>query len=353
MRIVMLAESFHPRIGGVEKHVLHLSAELARQGHQVTVLAPRHAPSLAPAERLGPVEVLRFPQHRRPHTQKPGVWLWMLRRLPLLAACDLVHVHGQTALLAWYLPFRALLARKPVFITFHGHDGRFPPGRSHGRRKRIAGRLARGTVCVGHYLSMWYGTRCDAVTYGAVEPPPADLPPQDGRIVYVGRLARDTGVMSFLEGLRLVRERTGTPWRLTLCGDGPLRGEIDAFARTHGMDVELPGAVPDPLSWIQRARFVFTSGYLGLLEAMICRRLAFAVYENPLKRDYLERMPGAREKAVIASGAEDLAWQFVESLRDPGREASRVERAYGYAEQQTWERLARTYLDLYGSAGIR
>jgi len=354
MRIVMLTESFHPRIGGVEKHVHRLSMELARQGHRVTVLTPRYDPALPPEEHLGPVRILRFPRSRVPHTQKPGVWLWLLSRLPLFAESDLVHVHGQTALLAWYLPLRALLAGKPVFITFHGHDGRFPPGRRHRLERKIAERLTRGNICVGHYLQTWYGTRCHAVTYGAVAEPAGErAPARDGPIVHVGRLEKDTGILSYLQALRLIRERTAKTWKLLLCGDGPLRERLRTFVREHALDVELLGTVPDPVPWIQQSRFVFTSGYLALLEAMICGRLVFSVYENPLKRDYLERMPRAREMLSIAGGAEDLAGQFCEILESPGLEAARVERAQRFAREQTWERLARTCLDLYGSAGIR
>ncbi len=353
MGIVMLTESFHPQIGGVEKHLRHISREFTCRGHRVTILTRRSDPALPAEEMLGAVRVLRFPQYRTPHAQKPGVWLWMLRRLPLFSESDVVHIHGQTALLAWYLPLRALLARKPVFITFHGHDGHFPPGRGHRFGRKAAERLTRGNICVGHYLGKWYGTRCHAVTYGAAEAPAEERPAEDGRIVHVGRLQEDTGILSYLQALRLIRERTGNPWKMILCGDGPLRDRVKAFAREHSLDVELPGTVPDPMTWMQGSRFVFTSGYLAVLEAMICRRPVFSVYGNPLKQDYLEMMPRAKDMMVIANGAEDLAGQFCRLLEDPRRETSLVERAHRFAREQTWERVARTYLDLYASAGIR
>jgi glycosyltransferase involved in cell wall biosynthesis len=352
MRIVMLTESFAPRIGGVEKHLLRVSEELAGRGHWVTILTPRDSPELPPEERSGGVRVLRFPRSGRSRAGNPEVWLWMLRRLALLAESDVVHVHGQTALLAWYLPFRFLLPGKAVFITFHGHPGRFPLGLRHRFERKVSERLCRGNLCVGHYLEKWYGTRASAVTYGATDPPRRNLPPRNGRIVFVGRLEEDTGILLYLRALRIIREMTGEPWSLRVCGAGSLRSRVERFAREHGLRVDLAGVVPDPLPHVQGSRFVFTSGYLSLLDAMICRRFVFSVYENPLKRDYLEMMPRARDLMEISGSPEDLATAFCRVLREPDRETACIERAHRFAAAQTWERMATTYLELYGSFGI-
>jgi glycosyltransferase involved in cell wall biosynthesis len=276
----------------------------------------------------------------------------MLRRLALLSESDVVHVHGQTALLAWVLPFLFLLPGKPVFITFHGHPGGFPLGRRHRLERKLAETLTRGNLCVGHYLEKWYGTRAGAVTYGATDPPREDRPGENGKIVFVGRLEEDTGILLYLRALRIIREKTGDPWELVVCGAGSLRDRVEQFAGEHGLLVHLAGAVPDPLPLVQGSRFVFTSGYLSLLDAMICRRFVFSVYENPLKRDYLEMMPRARNLMEISGSPEELASAFCRVLRESGREAACVERAYRFAAEQTWERLATAYLQLYGSFGI-
>jgi glycosyltransferase involved in cell wall biosynthesis len=301
----------------------------------------------------GDIRILRFPQKQTPHLQKPGVWLWLLRRLPLLAGCDVVHIHGQTALLAWYLPFRLLLPGKPVFITFHGHPGVFPLGRRHRFERRLAEKLTRDNICVGHYLEKWYGTRAAAVTYGAAGPPREAGAPEDRTISFVGRLEKDTGILLYLQALSIIREKTGERWKLTVCGDGALRNRVRDFIREQGLDADLLGTVSDPMPRVWKSRFVFASGYLALLEAMVCRRLVFAVYENPLKRDYLEMMPGAREMMVISGSAEELAASFLQVLQEPVREAAYVERAHRFAEEQTWGRVAETYLSLYGSRGVK
>jgi len=344
----MLASSFSPYIGGVERHLLGLSRELTNRGHAVTVLAPRTEPPLPREEWNTGIRILRFPQSKVPHTQKPGVWFWMLSRLSLLSGSDVIHVHDQGAFLAWFLPFRFLFSWKPVFITFHGHEGRFPLSRRHRYARKVPEALTRGNICVGHFLEKWYGTRSDAITYGAVEKPRNHPPPENDRhIVYVGRLEEDAGILTYMQALRLLSETRQGAWKLSICGDGSLRSRVEAFAREHSLDVEFLGVVRDLVPWIQHSRFVFTSGYLAILEAMICRRLVFSVYENPLKRDYLEMFPGAEERMMISGSPADLAGKLEGVLAHPDQEESRVEEAFRFAEQQTWGHLADTCLELY------
>ena len=358
MRIVMLAAFFHPHIGGVERHVRYLSEELSRQGHSITVLTKRYDPSLLREERLGPIRILRFPQSTIPHTQKLGVWLWLLSRLHLLVRADVIHVHDHTAFNAWYLPFRFLLPWKPVFATFHGYEGLVPIPRRYLVGRKWVERLTRGNICVGHFLEKWYGTRSDVITYGAADPPGEVPEPEPRTIVFMGRLEPDTGIMDYLRAMPLVVEGAGDderegPLKLIVCGDGSLRREIRDFVESRPLDVEMVGAVHDPSRWIRRGRFIFASGFLTILEAMACRRLVFAVHDNPLKQDYLEMMPGAAEMMVVAGSPEELAGRLREILDRPDLEGAMIERACRFAREYTWERLAGTYLELYRSRGVR
>ena len=359
VRIVMLTAFFHPHIGGVERHVRYLSEELVRQGHSITVLTKRYDRALPSEERLGPIRILRFPQSTIPHTQKPGVWLWLLSRLHLLLRADVIHVHDHTAFNAWYLPFRILLPWKPVFATFHGYEGLVPIPRRYIIGRKWVERLTRGNICVGHFLEKWYGTQSDVVIYGAVDPPEEIREPEPRTIVFMGRLEPDTGIMDYLRAMPLIvkgpagPDEPERPLKLIVCGDGSLRREVRAFAESRALDVEMIGAVQDPSRWIQRGRFIFASGYLTILEAMTCRRLVFSVHDNPLKRDYLEMMPGAADMMVVAGSPEELAGRVREILDRPDRESAMVERACRFAREHTWERMAGTYLDLYLSRGVR
>lgn len=351
MRIVMITEHFSPRIGGVEKHVLNLSRELARQGHPVSVLTLKYDPSLPSEEFIGPLRVRRFAPHSRAGTRGRAMWIERMRWLPLLLEADVVHVHDHRTFLRWYLPFRILFARKPVFATFHGHEGNVPPALRDRIGRRCVERLTHGNICVGTYLETWYGTRSDAFTYGAVKAPAKSARPAARTAVFVGRLEPDTGIMTYMKALPQVRNLCKQPLKLVVCGDGSLKEWVREAARKDASDVQILGTVPDPLHWIQRGRYAFVSGYLGILEAMICRRLVFAVHDNPLKRDYLQAMPGAEKNMVIAGSPEELARRFCDVTGDPERTDSLIEQAHSFAREQTWERLAETYLDLYRSKG--
>jgi glycosyltransferase involved in cell wall biosynthesis len=234
-----------------------------------------------------------------------------------------------------------------MFITFHGHEGRFPLGRRHLYGRKVAEALTRGNICVGHFLEKWYGTRSNLITYGAVDPPRLQITPECQSIVFVGRVEEDTGIRIYLQALHLLRQKTSESWKLYICGDGPLRTWAEEYAREHGLNVDLLGWVQDPSPWVQRSRFVFSSGYLAMLEAMISRRLVFCVYQNPVKRDYLEMIPDAEKMLVISGHAEGLAGEFERVLRDPNREACLVDKAFRFAERHSWENLADTYLKLY------
>jgi glycosyltransferase involved in cell wall biosynthesis len=67
LRILMLAESYSPIVGGVERVVEGLSAELARRGHEVSVATLRQ-PGVEPLEVDGvEVHALRSSAYRIPH----------------------------------------------------------------------------------------------------------------------------------------------------------------------------------------------------------------------------------------------------------------------------------------------
>ena len=94
---------------------------------------------------------------------------------------------------------------------------------------------------------------------------------EKGRVVFVGRLSPEKNLLSLLEAL------SGIDVRLTVIGDGPLRGALEAQARACGLDVEFLGRVPnDDLPVVlQRAEvFILPSHYEGnpkaLIEAMAC-----------------------------------------------------------------------------------
>ena len=262
----MLASRFHPHLGGVEKHLWELLSELVSRGHVCSVITERHSDDLPPRETVmvsgAEVEVFRISAGDQSGTSalsRKTCWPSLLRLRAVVGAADLVHCHDFSAFIYWYLPLRLLYPGKKVYVTFHGWEGACPPPRKAVLLRRLTELLSCGNICVGDFIGKWYGTRANFITYGAVRPVDAPLPAAGGGAVFVGRLAPDTGIMTYLEALRLLRLRGwGIP--VTVCGDGPLRQECERFARENDLAARFLGFVANPMVHLSEASIVFVSG---------------------------------------------------------------------------------------------
>lgn len=93
-------------------------------------------------------------------------------------------------------------------------------------------------------------------------------------IVAAGRLVEQKGFDLLVDACANL---THLNWKLTIIGEGPLRGELVDLASRLGVSdrVRLPGAQPNPYPWIARADlFVLSSRWEGfghvIAEAMAC-----------------------------------------------------------------------------------
>jgi glycosyltransferase involved in cell wall biosynthesis len=105
--------------------------------------------------------------------------------------------------------------------------------------------------------------------------PPAGgrAPGQPARVLYVGRFAPEKNLETLVAAVAALGRRA--PVRLVLVGGGPLEGRLREQARAAGVEVELPGVVPQerlPAVYATADAFVlasFTEGHPKvLLEAM-------------------------------------------------------------------------------------
>lgn len=116
MRIAQVAPWFYPHFGGVESHVLSLSEELARRGHEVTVVTTRHDPRSKLRETMDGFQVIRVKPRmilmRTPIAPK-------IRRALRDVPADLIHAHQPPPLSAHYAALSAEARRLPLVITYH------------------------------------------------------------------------------------------------------------------------------------------------------------------------------------------------------------------------------------------
>ena len=341
MRILAITPSFYPSIGGVETHVRRVSECLRERGHEVTVLTHAEAPS---REQLGSLRL-----HRLPRTSFLKAWR---AARPHIAAADIVHCHDAYSFLHFYSPSCWLPPRRPVFATFHGYEG-YPIPAEAIRRRHFVRRHVINCLCMGEFICRHYRTPCFAVSYGGVDPVPEPPPlPEEPSAVFLGRLAEDTSLKLDLDALVALREEYGKRLHLTVAGEGPLRPLAEKYVEAQGLWVKFVGAVSDPVPLLAEASFAFVSGYLAIWQALAYGRLAFAVYENELKRDYLVTFPKVDKVLVISSNASHLAGALNERLSNPstGREMRKAGALL--AAGNSWDRVADLYLDMYRAHGF-
>src|SRR3989344_6830519 len=169
MTIIFLCRLFYPHIGGVEKHVFEISKRLRRQGHKIIIIAEKDTTSSVGSLPKSIQKELRFFSIHyifvkdTKWLKKFIIWKWLWKHKKLLSKADIIHCHD---VFFWYLPFRFLYSRKPVYTTFHGWEGTWPIPWRNIVYKRLASRLSWGTIAVGKYIEKYYGVKVSRIIYG-------------------------------------------------------------------------------------------------------------------------------------------------------------------------------------------
>jgi len=318
MTIVFLSRYFWPRVGGVERHVLEVGQELVKLGHQITVITLKHDPKLPGSQTHRGLKIIRLPYSN----SKWGIWRELWQKRQFLKTADIVHCHD---VFFWYLPFRFLLTNKPVFTTFHGWEGVYPIPTKNILAHRLAEKLSRGNICIGDYLPIHYGTKADFISYGAVTLSYSDRAMKVlQEIIFIGRLEKENAIEEYLAAIKLIRQKYHLP--VTFVGDGQYRRQAARLGRVTGM-------VTNIKPYLNRPAAILASSYLTIWEALAYNRPVFSLYQNQLKKDYLEKFPAAGS-INISGSAEELVGQ----LKEPKKIKVIL---------PTWKQVVRQYLDLW------
>lgn len=93
------------------------------------------------------------------------------------------------------------------------------------------------------------------------------------KIVFIGRLEEDTGILKFLKWLDKNSKNS-----VGFIGDGSFKSNCQKYGTVHGF--------ADPKQFIKKADVVVPGGYLSYIEAKKrgCKIMVFP--NNPLKNDY-------------------------------------------------------------------
>ena len=331
MKILFLARRFYPEVGGVEKHVEKISKLLIGQGHQVVVLCEepsKKSPASAANYHSAPssdsqyldlkqpvkssqstifegkkIAIARLKLGKNDWFKKFRIWAQIINNYSLFLSADVIHCHD---VFFWYMPLRVLLPHKKVFVTFHGYETKFPPTRNAKIIRKLSELMSYGNICVGKYIEKWYGTRADFITYGGVDGSKNknNFPKKTGdklRILLLGRLEKDNGVEIYLDLFKKLVDQ-GIRYELITLGDGAYSKQLSKYGKVLGFDRKINDR-------IMNSDIVFASSYLSILEALSLGKRVFAVYQNELKKDYLNLSP-FKKYIFVAQNADEILDQI-------------------------------------------
>lgn len=274
MRVMLTSPSME--VGGAERVMTLLAAELVKRGYEVTLVAP-------PGPRdgdLGGVTHERIALHDSGRSAA-GATRATLELVRAIRATRPDVVHGQnvkSAAVAGIAARVARPARRPrLLATFHGV---LPAEyRSSARLLRLADHVACVSADVRERLvaSGLPGARASVVRNAVERAEPlteerrAQLDSELGLAghplaIVVGRLVPQKAHARFLRAAAVVAERVPEA-RFLIVGDGPLRADIQAQVNAGGLAerVRLTGVRPDARQLIARAdALVFSSDWEGL-----------------------------------------------------------------------------------------
>lgn len=337
MNVLMISKYYFPHVGGVEKHLRNINSNLNKKGYKVKVITEKYDNKLENNEVIEDVEVFRFPIIKFKIIGLLLIWIRLMNFISIIKNSDIIHIHD---VFIWYLPFRFIFPNKKVYVTFHGYES-YPVKTSAIILRKISELLSNGNICIGRFIEKWYKTKATLVNYGAVDLnkfKPDNKKHYEYDAIFIGRLDDQTGILTYLEAVKIIR-KTKTDFQLLTIGDGKYIRESKETSTCLGFKDK-------PEKYLNKANFAFVSRYLSILEAFAAKKMVFAVYDNPIKKDYLLDTP-YKEWIVIERSPEKLAKKVEYYLDNPDKAKILVNRAYSWVKNNTWENLTNIYIDLW------
>jgi len=359
MRVLFWSGTFWPQIGGVEVLAAKFLPALRERGYEYAVVAPKNHPDLPDEDSYNGISVHRFSfyndlnRNGLDHVMDTRQKLSNLKRS---FAPNLIHVNA-VGVENFFHVSTASAHRSPVLVTLHGkwksradaivgqtlHSADWVVGCSAAILEQ-GSRLAPEIVCRSSVI--YNGVEASSLSPG---PMPFDSP----RLLCLGRLAPEKGFDLAVAAFgRIVQLFPRT--RLTIAGDGPVRGELERQAAEQGIGhaVEFTGWIdPEQVpALINRATLVVMPSRddslpLVALEAARMARPVVATCVGGLPEVIVHQQTGL---LVENEDSGCLAEAVTFLLDHPERAVSMGKAAQRRAEAVfSWENHVNAYDDLY------
>ncbi len=284
MRLLQMCTAFRP--GGIQRHVLDLSAALGKRGHHVSFAGTPGEWLDERADAFLALDLERVAQHggAEQRTALPQRLINAVRAARRLRAfvqrerIELIHAHESAPALVAWMATRGLAI--PTLVTYHGSEperiagfariARFaarrvitPSWRCAEDLRRIGGIDASKVQVIG--LGIEPRPLVDAATRERLR---AHYLGSEGRrlVVTVARLAHQKGIDVLVEVVRRIAARR-TDIRFVVVGYGPQRNEVERWIAQAGVEkfITLAGYDDRPQEHLAAADlFVLTSRWEGL-----------------------------------------------------------------------------------------
>jgi glycosyltransferase involved in cell wall biosynthesis len=342
--------------GGTERQLTYLSRELGCAGFEVHVTLNQGGPNLPALRAAGAII------HELELTGNHDVRV-LSRLLRVISSVrpDLVQCWLTQMQIAGGLA--ALMSRTPWVFAERASGIAYPPTFKNRLRARI-GSAASAIVSNSAEGDRYWQSRAspsvrryvipNALPLDAIAAAPAatseeaGLAPGEALVLFAGRLDKQKNASAIVHALS--RVRSTVPFRAVLCGDGPLRAEIERLVTGFRLEtkVKLIGYTSGLWGLMKRADVVVsTSLFEGspnvVLEAMACGS-PLIVSDIPEHREILDdecaTFVNPDDAGAMASGIEAV---FV----DGAGASRRADRARLRAQRHASPAIARQYLAVY------
>jgi glycosyltransferase involved in cell wall biosynthesis len=271
MQILACTDYYPPNTGGVEIAAANLYRELARQGHEITVLtlgSGRASHENITVTAASKIEVTKYlGLQSSVSVEFLGVFLATLRN----GDYDLLHIHNRFFYTSSVAAFLSKVLDIPLVFSLHTSRIDMYSGLVGRAARLFEETICRATIRTADHVvcnstataekarSLGADSESLSTHYHGVDTtkftPPVDPPNQPLTLVYVGRLVRNKGVHSLATIFEYVAE-TVPDARLEIVGEGPLEDTLQDRLSDHS--VRFHGAVPhDTIAEIYKQSHIF------------------------------------------------------------------------------------------------
>lgn len=352
-------------VGGLFRHVLDLSSEQARLGHDVGMIVATSSDSLTEARLRTAEPYLSLGIHRLAMSRAPGLsdvasCLAVRRQLKALKI-DIVHGHGAKG--GAYARTASVNGNARVFYTPHGGSLHYAPhslaGRVFHTTERLLEQVTNGLIFESAYAAASYeaaigrGQAQRRVIHNGLRPSDfAGIAPNSDAadLLFIGEMRELKGVDVLLRAIARLDAHDARLVTAVLVGDGPDRVRFEGVARELGLEkrVRFTGAMPAAEAF-PLGRNVVVPSFKESLPYVV---LEAAATGRPLIATQVGGIPeivAGTDTPLVPPGDDAALAAAIEGvLADTAASADKARRLKSsIAERFTVERMAASILEFY------